>query len=144
MIVTGKAHHVSVFRELVLTVEVEPRVPCVCVLGLVLILVGKEFDSSTFADFGVFDPVSGAFAMPLGGSFNVGWKVVCCTTFDDGVDFSGVSKDYVDGCQLLRWVLRLDLCNAPTGVKSQTLAKRVRLLGKSTRSYGKPERRGVV
>jgi len=35
-------------------------------------------------------------------------------------------------------------CNAPTGVKGQTLAKRVRLLGKSTRSYGKPERRGVV
>src|SRR5712671_3094731 len=34
--------------------------------------------------------------------------------------------------------LRLDLCNAPTGVKGQTLAKRVRLLGKSTRSYGKP------
>src|SRR5712675_2861229 len=33
---------------------------------------------------------------------------------------------------------RLDLCNAPTGVKGQTLAKRVRLLGKSTRSYGKP------
>src|SRR5712675_3196291 len=30
------------------------------------------------------------------------------------------------------------LCNAPTGVKGQTLAKRVRLLGKSTRSYGKP------
>src|SRR5882757_5824269 len=35
-------------------------------------------------------------------------------------------------------VLRLDLCNAPTGIKGQTLAKRVRLLGKSTRSYGKP------
>ena len=30
------------------------------------------------------------------------------------------------------------LCNAPTGVKGQTLAKRVRLLGKSTGSYGKP------
>src|SRR5712675_1583703 len=29
-------------------------------------------------------------------------------------------------------------CNAPTGVKGQTLAKRVRLLGKSTRRYGKP------
>jgi len=29
-------------------------------------------------------------------------------------------------------------CNAPTGVKGQTLAKRVRLLGKSTESYGKP------
>ena len=29
-------------------------------------------------------------------------------------------------------------CNAPTGVKGQTLAKRVRLLGKSTGSYGKP------
>jgi len=31
------------------------------------------------------------------------------------------------------------MCNAPTGVKGQTLAKRVRLLGKSTRSYGKPK-----
>jgi len=30
--------------------------------------------------------------MPLGGSFNVGWEVVCCTTFDDGIDFSGVSE----------------------------------------------------
>ena len=29
-------------------------------------------------------------------------------------------------------------CNAPTGIKGQTLAKRVRLLGESTRSYGKP------
>ena len=29
-------------------------------------------------------------------------------------------------------------CNAPTGVKGQTLAKEVRLLGKSTGSYGKP------
>jgi len=38
--------------------------------------------------------------MPLGGSFNVDGEVVCCTTFDGGVDFSGVSKDYVDGCQL--------------------------------------------
>jgi len=49
----------------------------VSVLGLVLILVGEEFDGSAFADFGVFDPVSGAFAMPLGGSFNVGGEVVC-------------------------------------------------------------------
>src|SRR5712672_1948352 len=38
----------------------------------------------------------------------------------------------------LLWFLRLDLCNAPTGVKGQTLAKRVRLLDKSTESYGKP------
>jgi len=29
-------------------------------------------------------------------------------------------------------------CNAPTGVKGQTLAKRVRLLGKLTESYGEP------
>jgi len=55
----------------------EPRVPCVCVLGLVFILVGEEFDGGTFADFGVFDPISGACVMPLGGSFNVGWEVVC-------------------------------------------------------------------
>jgi len=73
----GKARHISVFRKLFLTVEVEPRVPCVCVLGLVLILVGEEFDGGTFADFGVFDPITGAFAMPLGGSFNVGREVVC-------------------------------------------------------------------
>jgi len=59
------------------SVEVEPRVPCVCVLGLVFILVGEEFDGGAFADFGVFDPITGAFAMPLGGSFNVGWEVVC-------------------------------------------------------------------
>jgi len=73
----GEARHIGVFRKLFLAVEVEPRVPCVRVLGLVLILVGEEFDGGTFADFGVFDPVSGAFAMPLGGSFNVGWEVVC-------------------------------------------------------------------
>ena len=36
-------------------------------------------------------------------------------------------------------VLRLDLCNAPTGVKGQTLAKGIRLLGESTGSYGEPE-----
>jgi len=49
----------------------------VCVLGLVFILVGKEFDGGTFADFRVFDPISGAFAMPLGRSFNVEREVVC-------------------------------------------------------------------
>src|SRR5712672_3392822 len=30
-------------------------------------------------------------------------------------------------------------CNAPTGVKGQTLAKGIRLLGKSTGGYGKPK-----
>ena len=55
----------------------EPRVPCVCILGLVLILVGEEFDGGMLANFGVFDPITGAFAMPLGGSFNVGREVVC-------------------------------------------------------------------
>jgi len=69
--------HVGVFRKLFLSVEMEPRVPCVCVLGLVLILIGEEFDGGTFADFRVFDPIAGAFAVPLSGSFNVGWKVVC-------------------------------------------------------------------
>jgi len=73
----GEARHIGVFREFFLTVEVEPRVPCVRVLGLVLILVGEEFDGGTFADFGVFDPVTGVFTMPLGGSFNVGREVVC-------------------------------------------------------------------
>jgi len=58
-------------------VEVEPRVPCVCILGLVLILIGEEFNGGAFADFGVFDPIAWAFAMPLGGSFNVGGEVVC-------------------------------------------------------------------
>jgi len=33
----------------------------------------------------------------------------------------------------------LCFCNASTGVKGQTLAKEVRLLGKSTESYGKPK-----
>src|SRR5712671_1448464 len=41
-------------------------------------------------------------------------------------------------------VFRLDLCNAPTGVKGQTLAKGVRLLGKSTGSYGKLEIKGSL
>ena len=91
----GKARHIGVFRKFFLTVEVEPRVPCMRVLGLVLILVGEELDGGMFADFGVFDPISGAFAMPLSGSFNVGWEVVCWTTFDDSVDFSGVSEDDV-------------------------------------------------
>jgi len=72
-----KAHHPSIFRKLFLVVEVEPRVPCVRVLGLVLILVGEEFNGGTFANYGVFDPVPGVFAMPLGGSFNVGGEVVC-------------------------------------------------------------------
>jgi len=73
----GEARHVSVLRKFFLTVEVEPRVPCVCILGLVLILVGEEFDGGTFADFGVLDPITGAFAVPLGGSFYVGREVVC-------------------------------------------------------------------
>jgi len=73
----GKARHIGVFCRLFLAVEVEPRVPCVRVLGLVLILVGEEFDGGAFADFGVFDPIAGAFAVPLGGSFNVGQEVVC-------------------------------------------------------------------
>jgi len=47
------------------------------VLGLVLILVGEEFNGGTFADYGVFDPISGVFAMPLGRSFNVGGEVIC-------------------------------------------------------------------
>src|SRR5712672_1791991 len=72
-----KARHPSVFRKLFLAVEVEPRVPCVRVLGLVLILVGEEFNSGAFFNEVVFDPISGAFAMPLGGSFNVGGEVVC-------------------------------------------------------------------
>jgi len=49
----------------------------VYVLGLIFILVGEEFNGGTFADFGVFDPVAWVFAMPLGGSFNVGGEVIC-------------------------------------------------------------------
>jgi len=59
------------------------------------------------------------------------------------VDFSGVSKDDVDGCRFVVG-FRLDLCNAPTGVEGQTLAKRVRLLDKSTGSYGKPDEVSLV
>ena len=73
----GEARHPSVLSEFFLTVKVEPRVPCVRVLGLVLILVGEEFDGGAFADFGVLDPITGAFTMPLGGSFNVGGEVIC-------------------------------------------------------------------
>jgi len=72
-----ETRHPSIFCEFFLTVEVEPRVPCVCVLGLVLILVGKEFDGGAFLNEVISNPISGAFAMPLGGSFNVGREVVC-------------------------------------------------------------------
>ena len=48
-----------------------------CILGLVFVLVGDEFDCGTFFNVVVSDPISGAFAMPLGGSFNMGWEVVC-------------------------------------------------------------------
>src|SRR5712672_2936328 len=54
----------------------------------------------------------------------------------------GGRQDLWGGCRLL--LTPQHGCNAPTGVKGQTLAKRVRLLGKLMRSYGKPERRGVV
>jgi len=66
----------------------EPRVPRVCVLGLVLILVGEEFDGSSFADCWVFDPITRACIVPLGGSCYVGGEVVLLTTLDCGVDFS--------------------------------------------------------
>ena len=49
-------------------VEVEPAVPCVCVLGLILILIGEEFDCKSFAGSGVLNPISGAAGVPLGGS----------------------------------------------------------------------------
>jgi len=55
---------------------VEPRVPCVRVLGLVLIFVGKEFNGGSFLNKVISDPIAGAFAMPLGGSFNVGGEVI--------------------------------------------------------------------
>ena len=48
-----------------------------CILGLVLILVGEEFDGGAFFNEVVFDPISRVFAVPLGGSFNVGGEVVC-------------------------------------------------------------------
>ena len=72
--------------------KVEPRVPCVCVLGLVLILVGEEFDGGSFADCGVFDPITGACIVPLGGSCYVGGEVVLLATLDGDVDFSRVSE----------------------------------------------------
>ena len=59
-----------------------------CILGLVFILVGEEFNGGTFADCGVFDPITGACIVPLGGSCYVGGEVVLLTTFDCGVDFS--------------------------------------------------------
>jgi len=52
----GEARHPSVLCEFFLTVEVEPRVPCVCVLGLVLVLVGEEFDCGAFFNKMVSDP----------------------------------------------------------------------------------------
>jgi len=72
----GEARHPNVFCGFFLAAEVEPGVPCVCILGLVFILVGDEFDCSMFFNVVISDPISGAFAMPLGGSFNVGREVV--------------------------------------------------------------------
>jgi len=72
----GEAHHPGILSKFFLMVEVEPRVPCVRVLGLVLILVGEEFNGSAFFNEVVFDPISRAFVMPLCGSFDVGGEVV--------------------------------------------------------------------
>jgi len=73
----GEACHPSVLSRFFLSVEVEPRVPRVCVLGLVLILVGEEFNGGLFFNEVISDPISGAFTMPLSGSFNVGGEVIC-------------------------------------------------------------------
>jgi len=88
----SEAHHPDVFCGFFLMAEVEPRVPCVCILGLVFILVGDEFNCGAFFDVVVFDPISGAFAMPLGGSFNVVGEVVFWMTLNNGIDFSRVSE----------------------------------------------------
>ena len=53
-------------------------------------MIGNKFDCGTFFDVVVSDPISGVFAMPLSGSFNVVREVVCRTTFNGGVDFSRV------------------------------------------------------
>jgi len=45
----------------------------VCVYWARPYTVGEEF-TRYIADFGVLDPITGAFAVPLGGSFNVGWE----------------------------------------------------------------------
>jgi len=87
-----ETRHPSIFGKLFLLMEVEPRVPCVCMLGLVPILVGEEFDGSAFTDCGVFDPIAWACIVPLGGSFNVGGEVICRATLNNCVDFSGVSE----------------------------------------------------
>ena len=63
-----------------------------CILGLVFILVGDEFDCGTFFNVVVSDPISGVFTMPLGRSFNVVGKVVFWATLDDGIDFTRVFK----------------------------------------------------
>ena len=72
-----EARHPNVFFGFFRAAEVEPGVPCVCILGLVSILVGKEFDCGTLFNVVISDPISRVFAMPLGGSFNVGREVVC-------------------------------------------------------------------
>src|SRR5712671_1858584 len=59
----------------------------------------------------------------------------CCVLLLEGV----FNKRHSEATTNAGLKYRCTWCNAPTGVKGQTLAKRVRLLGKSTESYGRPE-----
>ena len=51
-----------------MSVQVEPTVSYVGVLGLVLVLVGEEFDCKSLVCFRVLYPISVLAAVPLGGS----------------------------------------------------------------------------
>jgi len=48
----GEACHIGVFRKFSWRWRWNQEFPCVCVLGLIFILVGEEFDGGTFANFG--------------------------------------------------------------------------------------------
>src|SRR5712675_1579957 len=72
-------------------------------------------------------PYADASVWTINGLSYCGWV----STGFEHISVFRVSKAFV-------WVSIQIHCNAPTGVKGQTLAKRVRLLGKSTESYGKP------
>jgi len=69
----------------------------------------------TFCPLRFFDPISGAFAMPLGRILYVGWESSAETAFYGGVDFSCSPNTRGTAASFGGGFFRLDLCNAPTG-----------------------------
>jgi len=109
-----------------------------CVLGLVLILIGENSTAVRLPTSGFLIQYPGHLlchsADPLtwGGRSSAERRSMMVWTSLESPKTMLMAASFVVG-------FRLDLCNAPTGVEGQTLAKRVRLLDKSTGSYGKPD-----